>query len=177
MLEKTAIARPYAQAAYAQAREEGALGSWAELLRLLDAVVAEPRMQKIMYHPRVTPERLADIIFAVAGGRLSESQQNFVRLLIASERLPFVPQIRKLFDAQRADAEGIAEVEVISAYPLDEALQEKIAESMARRLNKRIELKAGSDRKLIGGAVIRIGDSVIDASLKGRLEELRARLI
>jgi F-type H+-transporting ATPase subunit delta len=177
MLEKTTIARPYAQAAFAQAREEGALESWTEFLRLLDAVVADTRMQKIMHHPRVTPEQLADIIFAVAGGRLSESQQNFVRLLIASERLPFAPQIRKLFDAQRAEAESIAEVEVISAYPLNEALRKKIAESMARRINKRIELKASSNQKLIGGAVIRIGDSVIDASLKGRLEELRTRLI
>lgn len=176
MFEKTTIARPYAKAAFEIAAEEGAFKSWSELLQVLALAVVDPQMSTLLHSPRVTDEQLLDIVNGLIGESPSDSQQRFIRLLIANSRLQFAPQIEELFEQSRLDAEGMARVKVISAHSLHDAQQEKIKAAMTRRLNKQIELSADTDESLIGGAVIRYGDSVIDASIRGQLEALRNQL-
>lgn len=176
MLEKTTIARPYAEAAFEQAQEEGALTEWSELLAVLAAVVSDEQMDTLLENPHVTDEQLMQIITSVTGDGLSTSRSNFIRILIEAERLQFAPQMAELFETRRLDVEGLANVEVVSAYPLEDAQRQRISEIMAKRLNRRIELEESTNKDLIGGAIIRNGDSVIDASLRGQLEELRNEL-
>ena len=175
MLEKTTIARPYAEAAFEQAQEEGALKEWSELLATLAAVVSDKQMDNLLENPHITDEQLMQIITSVTGD-LGTSRSNFIRILIDAERLQFVPQMAELFEMRRLDVEGLANVEVVSAYPLEDAQRQRISEIMAKRLNRKIELEESTNKDLIGGAIIRNGDRVIDASLRGQLEELRNEL-
>jgi len=172
MQEKTTIARPYARAAFEQAREEGDLQKWSAMLQLLNLVVSDSNMQPVISNPRLDSKKLAELILDICGKHLTESGQNFIRLLVETGRLSVAPEIYEIFEEKKVRAEGIAEVEVISAYPLDDEQQENIKKFMAKRLGKKVDITTRIDETLIGGAIIRAGDSVIDASLKGRLKQL-----
>jgi F-type H+-transporting ATPase subunit delta len=172
MQENTTTARPYARAVFELARSDGELQNWSDMLHLLGQVVSDPVMQTLIKNPKVGRQQLADIILEICGQRFNQQGKNFVSILIDARRLAVVPQISKLFEEQKSEAEGIADVEVVSAYPLEDQQQQKIEQVMAKRLSKKIQITAHVDQSLIGGAVIRAGDSVIDASLKGRLRQL-----
>lgn len=176
MLEKTTIARPYSEAAFEQAREEDSLESWSELLSVLAMAVSDSQMHALLENPRVTTEQVLDIVKTLVGSDLGNTQHNFIQVLVEAERLQFVPAMQALFEESRLDAEGLAKVEVTSAHPLEESQRERIKEAMVKRLNRKIELTENADEALIGGAVIRNGDSVIDASVRGQLDELRGQL-
>jgi len=172
MQENITLARPYAVAAFEQARDEGRLQDWSAMLRILSLVVSDPQMQILLDNPRVNSAILMDTVFGICSNYLSDSGKNFVKVLVNSRRLSLATQIYMLFEQRRMDAEGIAEVEVVSAYPLESVHQQKIADAMAKRLGRKIEISTRIDKSLIGGAVIRAGDSVIDASIRGRLKQL-----
>jgi len=172
MQENTTTARPYARAVFEQAQSDGELQNWSDMLHILGQVVSDPVMQTLIKNPKVGRQQLADIILEICGQRFNQQGKNFVSILIDARRLAVVPQISKLFEEQKSGAEGIADVEVVSAYPLEAQQQQKIEQVMAKRLGKKIQITAHVDQSLIGGAVIRAGDSVIDASLKGQLRQL-----
>ncbi len=172
MHEKTTIARPYSQAAFELAQEEDRLHDWAAMLQLLGMVVSNPAMASAIKNPRLEREKLAGIVIEICRDRLTETFRNFVRLLAYTGRLHLAPQIQELFEKKRTDAEGIARVTVTSAYPLEDDQEEKIRKIMAKRTGKKVEIDTRVDESLIGGVVIRAGDSVIDASLRGRLKQL-----
>lgn len=177
MLEKTTIARPYARAAFEVAAEEEAFKPWSGLLQILAAAVSDPRMKALLHSPRVSDEQHYEIVTSLIDGELGDSQQRFIKLLIQNSRLQYAPQIEEQFEQSRLDAEGMARVKVTSAHSLEDAQREKIKAAMTRRLDKQIELSADTDEQLIGGAVIRYGDSVIDASIRGQLDALRSQLL
>ncbi len=169
-------ARPYAVAAFEHAQEEGKLAEWSGMLHVLNLLVSDPQMEQVLDNPRVANEVLSDFVFDVCGDRLSDSGKNFVKLLIDSGRLSLAPYIYKLFEKNRAKAEGLVEVEVVSAFPVDSGEKEKLSSIMEKRLGKKIEINTRVDESLIGGVIIRVGDSVVDASIKGRLKQLSNRL-
>lgn len=175
MLEKTTIARPYAEAAFAQAQEDGAVSAWADLLGKLSQTVSDSRMETLIHNPRVSAEQLLDIVQTVVG-ELGKTQQNFVKLLIANRRLQYAPQMFSLFEQQQLESEGRARVQVLSAFPLEDSQRDGIASAMSKRLGKKVDVSSSTDESLIGGAIIRHGDAVIDASIRGQLEELRSQL-
>ena len=177
MLANTTIARPYAKAVFEQAREEGNMDGWSTLLGTLAAIVREPQMRLILSNPKVSHAKLLELVSSVYGGKLSASATNFIRVLIKSNRLRFAGQIAELFEQKRADAEGRIDIDVISAYELDSEQAKKIAEAMGRRTGRKVNIASVVDKSLIGGMIIRAGDSVIDASLRGRLNRLRNELI
>ena len=172
MQEKITLARPYAVAAFEQASGDKKLKEWSTMLHVLSLVVSDPQMQAILDNPKLNSATLLDIVLDICSNYLSDSGSNFVRVLVNAGRLSMAPQIYMLFEQKRLAAEGVAEVEVVSAYPLGSAQQQKIADAMSKRLGKKIEISARTDQSLIGGALIRVGDSVIDASMRGRLKQL-----
>lgn len=177
MLEKITIARPYAQAAFEFAREQDDVERWSEMLTLLRAVISNPDMRPLLHDPRVSDEQLYELVAGIAGDVLSEHGSNFVRVLIRAQRLQYLPEIADLFEASLAAAEGRVDVEVIAAYSLEENQEGAISAAMAKRLGKKISISAAEQEALIGGAIIRAGDSVIDASIRGRLNELKNELL
>lgn len=176
MQEKTTIARPYAQAVFETASEESKLSEWSEMLGLLDMVVSDAQMKAVLVNPKLDAAALCDFVQDVCGQGLSETGNNLVKVLADAGRLPFVPEISKLYEQLRAEAEGIVEVSVVSAYELAAEQQASISEMMAKRLGKKVEITSEVDDSLIGGVVIRTGDTVIDASVKGRLKALAIQM-
>jgi len=172
MQENITIARPYARAAFEQANADGELALWSAMLGLLGQIASDPMVHAVIRNPKVTHAQLIDILLEACGSQLNEKGRNFVRILVDSGRLSVAKQISMLFEAMKAEAEGIAGVDVITAYPLEDDQRRQIVKVMTRRLGKKIDITTSVDQSLIGGAVIRSGDSVIDASLKGRLQQL-----
>ncbi|NIR29714.1 MAG: F0F1 ATP synthase subunit delta [Gammaproteobacteria bacterium] len=174
--EKTTLARPYAEAAFEQARDEGRLDAWSEVLRFLRAVVSERTMAGIIADPRLERSKLEKLVLGIGEGRFSKTQANFVRLLVHYRRLALVPEIAALFERLRAEEEGRSRIEVISAFELEPKYREVIAEAVSKRLKQKVDVSVRIDESLIGGVVVRVGDLVIDASLRGRLNELASAL-
>lgn len=169
-------ARPYAQAAFELAREDNDLGAWSDMLNLINMVVSDPQMQSMLHNPTIKTEFLANLVIDICGHQLTDKGRNFVRTLAAARRLTLAPQIYNLYEQSRTQAEGVVEVVVNSAYPLGDSDIKMISESMQKRLGKKITISTKIDEKLIGGVVIRAGDSVIDASVLGRLKHLGSQL-
>ncbi len=176
MLEKTTIARPYAQAVFELAQESSGNAEWSAVLDLLKRIIADEQMRLLLNNPKVSHKQLQELVIEVGGDSFSQQAKNFVKVLVNAGRLQYAPQISLLFEAMRAEAEGTIEVQVSAAYELEAAQQETIAKRMSARLGKQVKITTTVDETLIGGAVIRAGDSVIDASLRGRLAELSNQL-
>ena len=176
MAERATIGRPYAKAAFDFARTAQTFAEWSQGLGLTAAIVADPRAAALVNDPERTPAEIAGFIIDVAASKLDAGMQNFVRLLAENRRLPMLPEIAAQFEALRAEAESTVDVEVISAVALDAAQSDKLGKALTTRLKRRVRMQTSVDASLLGGAVIRAGDLVIDGSLKGRLERLGTEL-
>ena len=176
MADRLTIARPYARAAFGEAREQKRLGPWSEALRIGAQVVTDPRVHALLGNPHVTPEQLAQLVIDIAGPELGERGENFVRTLAANRRLAYLPEIAERFDTLKDAAEGVADVTVTSAAALDEAQRRKISAALEQRLRRKVRLHCVLEPALIGGAVLRSGDLVIDGSLRTRLERIAYQL-
>ena len=176
MADKTTIARPYARAAFAEARADRRLAAWSEALRNAAAAVQDARVQNLLGNPHVTPQQLAQLVIEIAGPQLDEDGHNFLQTLAENRRLAYLPEISKLFDELKDAAEGVVDVTVTSAAPLAGEQQRTLAEALARRLKREVRLHVATDPALIGGAVLRAGDLVIDGSLRAGLERIAYEL-
>jgi F-type H+-transporting ATPase subunit delta len=177
MQDNTTIARPYARAIFELAQEENTLQEWSDLLKLLSEIVIDPDMRKVISSPRVSSEQLLQIISEVMDNRLDSLGQNFIKVLIDANRLRLVPFISDLFEKRRAEAEGRVDIKVLTAYELEAQQSTQLSDVMGKRLGKKVNISATIDESLIGGIIIRAGDTVIDSSLRGRLNTLRNQLI
>jgi len=175
--DRKTVARPYAKAAFEDARDGGRLSEWSAGLTAAAEVVRDPRVQPLLDNPRVAPARIAEMLIDVAGSKLGDSGRNFLAALAENHRLGYLPQIAELFGQLKDEAEGVADVTVTSAAPLDEAQRQELSEALGRRLARKVRLHCETDAALIGGAVLRSGDLVIDGSLRARLERLAYELM
>lgn len=174
--ELTTIARPYAEAAFARARESNQLALWSEMLGFLAAMVTEPELARRIDDPKLGRESLESLLLEIAAGRLNDEGRNFVRLLVHNRRLPVVPEIAAFFEKLKNDSEGTLEVHVASAYALQEKQKKQLADALKQRLGKEVHITAEKDPALIGGVRIRAGDLVIDGSVRAKLRELANEL-
>jgi F-type H+-transporting ATPase subunit delta len=176
MADKITIARPYARAAFEEARAHEGLGAWSDALQIGAQVVRDPRVEALLGNPHVTPEQLAQLVTSIAGSKLGDHGANFVRTLAANRRLRFLPEIAARFDELKDSAEGVADVTVISAAALNDAQRSKLAAALEKRLKRKVRLHCEIDPSLIGGAVVRSGDLVIDGSVSARLNRIAYEL-
>ena len=172
MEDASALARPYGLAAFKQAQEEGKVREWSEMLRLLTLVMQDATMRGLIANPKVNDGQVAALIIDVAGDGLSETGANLVRVMAENERLAEISGVAAVFEEERDRVEGRSHVEVTSAFALSDAQAKSIADSMSKRLGTEVDVSVTVDDSLIGGVIIRAGDTVIDASLRGRLGQL-----
>jgi F-type H+-transporting ATPase subunit delta len=172
MADKSTIARPYAKAAFEEARDRKRLGPWSEALRTAATVIGDSRVEALLGNPRVTPDELATLVIGIAGPQLDEEGRNFVRTVADNRRLALLPEISALFDELKGEAEGVVDVTVTSAAPLDDSQRGDLTAALEKRLGRSVRLQCATDPALIGGAVLRAGDLMIDGSLRGRLERI-----
>jgi F-type H+-transporting ATPase subunit delta len=174
--ERATIARPYAKAAFQYARDANAFAGWSQALRTAGEIVADPRIAALTKSPSLTSADLATLIVDVAGARFDAGMQNFVRVLTENHRLRLLPEIAALYESLRSAVENTVDVDVVSAVPLDAAQSDKLERALGKRLKRLVRMQTSVDPGLLGGAVVRAGDLVIDGSLKGRLERLATEL-
>jgi len=176
MAEKITIARPYARAAFAYAQEHKAFAKWSELLGNASAVVADERVARLLSSPRLTPSQLVALIGETSGVALDEHGRNFLDTLAQNRRLGLLPEIAAIYETLRAEVENIADVQITSAVALSDAQRERLSNALRKRMQREIRLHCDVDASLIGGAIVRSGDLVIDGSLKSGLERLASEL-
>jgi F-type H+-transporting ATPase subunit delta len=176
MADNSTIARPYARAAFEEAAQQKRLEPWSQALHIGAAVVEDPRVVALLGNPHVTPEQLAQLVTGIAGRKLGDEGANFVRTLAANRRLAVLPEIATRFDELKDLAEGVADVTITSAAPLDAEQQRTLAAALERRLKRTVRMHCVTDPALIGGAVVQSGDLVIDGSLRTRLERIAYEL-
>ncbi|MCS6996505.1 MAG: F0F1 ATP synthase subunit delta [Casimicrobiaceae bacterium] len=176
MAEPTTVARPYAEAAFALAREANALSGWADALALLAGLVREPKVAAAIDDPKLALEQKYAIFATLAGDRMPAAVQNFLRVLLEADRVKLLPHIEEQFQALKRDAEGVTRATIVSAYPLTEAQREEFRAALARRYGRSIELIEEIDHSLLGGARICVGDEVIDRSVTGQLAKMERHL-
>lgn len=172
MAEKTTVARPYAQAVFDLAHSKGALRDWSNVLQLAAAVVADPQVQRLVSHPRVRKAQIQSLILDVGGAGFSAEAKNFIKVLIENRRLGLLPEIAAQYELYRAEAERTLTAEVISAFPVNDEQQARIAAALKKRLGRDVSLSCTVDGSLLGGVIIRAGDLVIDGSVTGQLTKL-----
>jgi F-type H+-transporting ATPase subunit delta len=176
MADKTTIARPYAKAAFEEARGENRLGPWSDSLHVAAAVVTDARVEALLGNPRVTSSELAQLIIDIAGPQLGDHGANFVRTLAENHRLAYLPEISTLFDKLKDEAEKIVDVTVTSAAPLEDSQLKTLTAALERKLKRGIRMQCHTDPSLIGGAVLQAGDLVIDGSLRTQLNRITYEL-
>ncbi len=176
MAELNTIARPYAKAAFAQAQATGALADWSNLLAGAAAVERSPEFGSLIGNPQVDQSVLAELLHEAAGKSAGNEGLSFLRLLAERSRLKALPGIQALFEALRAEAENRVDVGVTSAVEMSDAQKQSFANALKKRLGRDVVIHASTDASLLGGAIVRAGDLVIDGSVKGRLDKLAATL-
>jgi F-type H+-transporting ATPase subunit delta len=176
MADKSTLARPYARAVFELAREARSYAQWSQRLAFAAAAVADADARKLLDDPLRTPRGQVELLLDLCGEPQAEELRNFLRALADNDRLGVLPEIAHAYEALRAEAEGRIEVEVRSAEPIDETTRAALARALEARLQRAVEVANVIDAGLIGGAVIRAGDLVIDGSVHGRLEGLAAAL-
>jgi F-type H+-transporting ATPase subunit delta len=176
MAEQATLARPYANAVFDLARTDNSLDAWSQVLALLAGVSAEPPVRRLLDAPDRPAEVKAAKLIELLGDALNDRARNLVRLLARNKRLDLLAEIHEQFEVRKAEAEKMLDVEVVSAFELTAEQSARLRDVLQRRFAKEINLTGRVDAAVLGGAIIRAGDTVIDGSVRGRLDKLAEAL-
>ena len=176
MAELTTLARPYAQAVFRLAQEQQALPRWSDMLALAAHVAADPGVRRLLDNPRMSSAQLSELFVEIGGDRLDEGGRNLIRVLAEARRLTVLPEIFGLFEQLKNAAEGAIQAQLITAFPATDAQKQTIAAALKQRFGRDVQLEYITDPTLVGGAVVRAGDLVIDGSVRGKLARLGTAL-
>ncbi len=178
MAETITIARPYARAAFEQAQaKKGGLKRWSDMLQVAAIIAEDAAMQQLLANPALGATEKSDLFLGlcdeIRGDKTFIKQgRHFIKLLAENRRLGAMPDIARLYEGLRAEAEKTLHAEMRTAFPISDEQRDKIAAGLKQRLNRDIVLEVAVDESLLGGAIIRAGDLVIDGSARGQLAKL-----
>jgi len=176
MAELATLSRPYANAVFAVAKSDNTLERWSRMLAFLVTAAADSQVKRLLDSPEVADEQKAFRLGELCGDELNDRARKFVAVLAQNKRLNIIGHIREQFEELRAAEEQALDVEVLSAYPLSDDESERLRRALADKYAKEVNLTSAVDSSLIGGAIIRAGDTVIDGSLRGKLDKLSETL-
>ena len=172
MAEIATLARPYANATFDLARSNDRLENWSRMLGLLSAAAQTPEARALIGSPALPSEAKAHRLIDVVRDQLDNDGRRFVLVLADNKRLQLLPEIAAQFEARKAEAERVLDVEITAAASLSETQMNDYAQALERRFSQQVNITAVTDPSLVGGAVVRAGDTVIDGSVRGRLTRL-----
>lgn len=176
MAELQTLARPYAKAVFDLARESNAFDAWSEVLAALSQMVRMPEVEALVGHPALTRAQQAAVLVEALGDVATPQVRALLGLLGENHRFRLLPAIAERYEVLRAAAESRVEVEITTAAEVAKPQAEHLAAAIGKRLARSVEIHWNMDENLLGGAVIRAGDLVIDGSLKGELQRLSQTL-
>ena len=172
MAEAVTIARPYAVAVYRLAKEKNALVKWSDMLAFAAAVASDAQMQACINDPKIASADLERVFLSVCKDKLDEPAVNLVKVLVEYGRLALLPDVAAAFEALKAQDEGVLDAEITAAAALSDAEVKTVVTRLQVKFGKKVEASVKVDPEIIGGIKIIIGDTVIDASVRGQLQEL-----
>lgn len=172
MSELTTLARPYAKAAFEYAQSTDALTDWSGMLVFAATAVQESTFAAYLDNPALTRDQASKAMLTVCGDNLDSHGKNFVRLMAENDRLELLPAVAELFEELKALYEKTVDVDITSAVDLSEAQVATISKRLSEKLGRKVNINSTTDASLLGGMFIRAGDMVIDASVKGKLNDL-----
>jgi F-type H+-transporting ATPase subunit delta len=176
MAEFATLARPYAEAVFDLAVEANNFDEWSDNLNFLATVIEDPTMAPVIANPQVNKNTLASLLLDVCKEQFSEAANNLLKILVDNNRLLAIPQLAVQYEQLKAQHQGYLNVEIASPYPINTEQQQELETALQKRLGKAVDISMTVDKSLLGGCLIRAGDKVIDASIKGRLQQLAAEL-
>ena len=140
MAELSTLARPYAEAAFKRAKETNSVHDWSEILQFLSAIAKDSDLLAIINNPRVSKDRIMELLLSITSDQVHDEGRNLLRLLVANGKLALLPTISTLFEEHKADDEGYVNVELFSAYALSKAEQSQYSAMLEKQLQKRLIL-------------------------------------
>lgn len=180
MSENTTLARPYSKAIFEHALESAKLAEWSKMLSGLAEIVSSAEAKHFIDNPATTAEQHVQLLLSVMSSTIDAKEEqavkNLISLLALNKRLALLPEIVVMYNALRAEQEKTVEAKVVSYSALSPAQQEKLAQSLSRRLQRKVSIEVSIDPSILGGAKISAGDLVIDGSVRGQLNKLGATL-
>ena len=172
MAEISTIARPYAVAIFNLAKEEKTLSEWSDMLSLMSEIIKNEDINSFINDSKVLDTDREKLILNICGDKINASGQNLIKLLVEYKRLSILSEITLLFEELKDKDEGVIEAEIIMADQPDKKMVENLLKSLEKRFNKKIEGRVVIDKSIVGGTKIIVGDTVIDASVRGQLDNL-----
>ena len=176
MAELATIARPYAEAAFALAREGGALPKWADTMATLASVTTDAKVSAAVDNPKLSVEQKQAMFTTLLGDKLDAGTTSFINVLLDADRVKLLPQINEHFQALKRDNDNVARATIVSAFPLTEQQRDELKGALARRYGRQIEAIEEVDAALLGGAKIIVGDQVIDRTVVGQLNKMSRQI-
>ena len=176
MAESVTIARPYAEALFRVAKESGHLAQWAERLALLGQLAANPEARAAISDPNVAEAQLVDLFRSACGTAVDAELSNFIQLLSKNDRLSLLPEIAALYEKYKQNEEGVKQAEIISAFPIDASQVNALVPQLEAVFKARLETSVSVDPSLIGGVKVIVGDQMLDASVRGKLDAMATAL-
>jgi F-type H+-transporting ATPase subunit delta len=177
MARRDTAPRRYAEAAFEVATRDNTLADWRSELELAAALVGNERALRVLANPAIPGERRAEALGTLLGDRVSRPVLNLIQLMLRRSRIDALPRVAAEFRRLDDDRQGITHATAISASELsgDEirALTARLEQSTGGQIALDVEVDPG----LLGGLIVRVGDRLIDGSVRGRLERLRNQLI
>lgn len=180
MSDTTTIARPYAKAVFEIALTAKQMADWSDILALLAQAILLPETVQFINNPTVTETQQLELLFSTVANLKSSVDANlihqFIAVLAESKRLLLIPRICEQYELLRAEQEKTITVTVNSFTELTETQQQRLIEKLTQRLQRQVALEISIDKSLLGGALIKAGDLVIDGSVRGQLLKLASSL-
>jgi F-type H+-transporting ATPase subunit delta len=175
MAELATIARPYAEALYQVAKTQD-VKAWAQQLDALALVAGDAALRQFADSPKASDAQVFDVTTGAAKLPLADGVQNFLREVIANGKLAALPAMVEQFHALANAAEGVADAQIFSAYPIEPAQLADVLVSLEKRFGRKLEAHVSLEPSLIGGIRVVVGDEVLDTSVKARLERMKVAL-
>jgi F-type H+-transporting ATPase subunit delta len=176
MAELVTVARPYAQAVFSLAKEQGRLAQWSEMLSFIAEVWNNDRVQLALANPTFTKADVERLLLSICAERLDGTARNLLIILVRNDRLPVLPYIVELYEQLREEHEEIVDVRVESAFPMSDQQLTSLVATLERRTGRKVQATVSVAPELIGGVTVKIGDDVWDASVRGQLSNMAAAL-
>jgi len=175
MAELATIARPYAEALY-KAAQSAHVAAWGQQIEALAVVAGNPDLRQFADSPKVSAEQVFDVIAAAANTSLDAVVQNFLRTVIENGRLVALPAVAEQFHALANAASGVSDATIYSAYPIEPAQLADVMTNLERRFGRKLTSQVVLEPELIGGFRVVVGDEVLDASVRARLDRMKVAL-
>ena len=176
MSELTTAARPYAKAVFELAESSGALDTWSEQLSAMASIVSAEGSAELLDSPKINAAQKVDTFKELANGSLNDQSINLLKSLGENNRFALLPDMASLFETMKSESQGEVEGEIIAAAAMSDTQESAIVGALEKRLGRKVKLVTKIDETLLGGAIIRVGDLVIDGSLHGRFQSMKTAM-